>query len=173
MAEENKILEALTTLVDRASGKAATEKINWAEYKRPPVSFKVRAGYGVISDKYGNGAQETELFHLCDGSRGAQCNPIEGASRGPMTIGAHAAQISGGEVVLHQYTPYPQFRADGRPHVTGTLKYPHLTDPIGWQEVAGTFYNKSSALGAEWMRKAQAAANPPAQPQPTRENRNA
>lgn len=161
MAEESKILDALTTLVDRASGKAATAKINWADVKRPPVPFKVNPGYGVISDPFGVGAQVTELFHLCDGTRGALCNPVEGTSRGPMTTGARSGQIAGGDVVIHQYTPYPQFRSDGRPHVTsGRLLYPHTMNPTGWVEVAGTYYNRSSALGAEWMKAAQSAAAP-------------
>lgn len=175
MADDSKILEALTTIVDRASGKAATPRVNWAQFKRPGVPVKVQAGYGVVTDQFMAGAQELELFSLCEGTRNASCNPVHGIERGPMVMGALFPQIKGGELVVHQYTPYPQFRQeDGRPHImNGSCIYPHLVNPTGWQEVAGTYYNRSSALGAEWMRKAQAATAPPASPQPTRENKNA
>lgn len=161
MADDSKMVEALTTLVEKATGKDLKARTDWANYKRPDIQFKVRAGYGVVSDQFGNGAQELELFSLCDGTRNASCHPVDGESRGPMLTGALAANIKGGELVIHQYTPYPQFRKDGIPHmINGRLIYPHLVNPTGWVEVAGTYYNRSSALGAEWMKAAQSAAAP-------------
>jgi len=173
VADDSKVLDALTTLVEKATGKDLKARVDWANVKRAPIPTKVAAGYGVITDQYMNNAKVSELFHFCEGARNAMCHPVEGRTRGPMVVGALHGQIKGGELVLHQYTPYDQYRDDGLPHLTGPLHYPHLMNPTGWQQVAGTYYNKSSALGAEWMRKAQAATAPPANPQPTRENKNA
>lgn len=160
MADDSKMVDALTALVEKATGKDLKARTDWANYKRPSIPAKVKAGSVVISDQFGNNAKVTELFHMCEGGRGATCNPVEGRTRGPMVIGALHPQIKGGELVIHQYTPYPQFRDDGMPHVNGSIAYPHIVNPTGWQEVAGTYYNRSSALGAEWMKAAQAAAAP-------------
>ena len=130
----------------------ANERINWATYDRGPIPNQVAAGYGVISDPHVNKVKVTELYLLCESARNALCQPVEGRTRGPMVCGSLFPQIKGGELVLHQYTPYPDKRDDGVPHMTGQLIYPHLQNPGGWAEAAGTYYNKSTAKGAEMLK---------------------
>ena len=160
MADDSKMVDALTALVEKATGKDLKARTDWANYKRKPIPAKVGIGQGVVSDQFGGNPKVTELLHLCEGAKNAMCHPVEGRTRGPMVTGALFGQIKGGELVLHQYTPYPQIRDDGKPHLTGPLYYPHMMNPTGWVEVSGTYYNRSSALGAEWMKAAHAAAAP-------------
>jgi hypothetical protein len=151
---ENRVVSALTELVEKATGKNLKKRINWETVDRGKPASKVQPGTAMVSDRNGAGMQEVELFYVCDGSKSAQCHPVDGRRRGAMVVGSLYPQIKGGELVLHQYTPYPKLRDDGVPHVIGEIVYPHMSNPAGWEEIAGTYYNKATSHAAEMKKEA-------------------
>lgn len=123
------------------------------------IPDKVESGHAVISDADGNGIQTIELYLLMQGGNATRCFPISGRQRGVCQVGSLVPNISNGETVVLQFTPYPQLRDDGRPHIEGPALYPnHGPNATKYVEYKGTFYNKNHAVSHEMLRKVQGAA---------------
>ena len=138
------------------------------KWPRPPVPAKCPAGTAVISDRNGNGVQVVEARNIMFGDSASFCMPLDGVERGQMLFGSHLHQVSSGETLVLQFTPYPKTREyDGMPCVCrsigaglfdeGRAWYPNTgMNAAAYREVDGTFYYNNHPAGIAMYDKAMA-----------------
>lgn len=136
------------------------------KWKRDPLPVKCAPGEAIICDRYGNGAMVIEARAIMLGDSASVCMPPVGIERGPMLFGSHLHQLSSGETLVLQFTPYPKTRdEDGMPCVCkvvgdgiydeGKAFYPNVgRNIVNFKEVDGTFFYINHPAGLAMYQKA-------------------
>ena len=167
--------ETETLLTDIAKSRLDEEKKRNKKSMRPgdwlklrgPLPNKVAPGYAIISDMDGNGAQMIECSMIMVGSADSECMPIEGRMRGRTLFGSLVDKILARELMVLQFSKYPELRDDNEYHIRSTkggkgfAVYPNDGKAAGqYVEFEGTFYAKNHVVAQEMLAKAKAEAAP-------------
>lgn len=133
------------------------------------IPDKVGPGLAVVCDQFGNGVQVIEGRKVMSGGAATVCLPLDGIERGEMLFGDNLQQVLSGELVVLQFTKYPEQRPqdgaycvlDKRTGGPGVAAYPNTGRMAAlYEDIGGTFYNKNNALARDMADRARAAMAP-------------
>lgn len=128
-----------------------------------PIPAKCKPGYAVITDGDGNAPRLIEARLIMATSTTSMLRPIEGRERGEIACGQLITQINSGEIIVQQFTPYPDYRDDGEICVydkatggVGRAAYPNAgKGMMKYEEFNGTFYHRNSMVAQKMLAEAR------------------
>lgn len=132
----------------------------------PPIPAKCKPGYAVITDCDGNVPRVVEARLVMAINTTSMLRPIEGRERGEITCGQAITSVNSGEIIVQQFTPYPDFRDDGEICVydkatggVGRAAYPNAgKGVVKYEEFNGTFYHRNSMVAQKMLEAARGEA---------------
>jgi len=152
MAVENKI--AMEDAMARVKGVVTRRPKPPSSWPKESIPDKVDPGYCVITDRAGTKYRKVECYHVMAASKGGYVNTLEGM-RGPATIGALYEQVTSGQMIVVQLTPYDKVRDDGVQTLPKGGAYP--VSPQDFTKWQGTYYH--NIFGRDFLERAKNANN--------------